>query len=227
MNGKVNAATLGLSKLYTDKKVSGASAETDAKIAQLSEEKADKKDIPAPYTLPTASADVKGGVKVGSGLQMDGEALGVKPGGVYELIETITLDEDMQIVNRTKEPNGTPYKFKKLAIKTISPTSDKNYDGNIYSYLSNNEQLYCYATNFILANKISITNTIFELDGNLMTIRYASGGSIHEAASSSNMRQYATVANNTDVYLNSALISRTAGVLAGTVIEIWGVRADA
>lgn len=31
--------------------------------------------IPAPYTLPTASADTKGGVKVGKGLQMDGDVL--------------------------------------------------------------------------------------------------------------------------------------------------------
>ena len=30
---------------------------------------------PTPYTLPTASAETKGGVKVGSGLSMDGETL--------------------------------------------------------------------------------------------------------------------------------------------------------
>lgn len=31
------------------------------------------------YHLPTASAAVKGGIKVGSGLKMTGEALGVDP----------------------------------------------------------------------------------------------------------------------------------------------------
>lgn len=31
------------------------------------------------YHLPTASASVKGGVKVGSGLKMEGEALSVDP----------------------------------------------------------------------------------------------------------------------------------------------------
>lgn len=50
--------------------------------------------IPAPYTLPAATADTLGGVKVGEGLQMDGDVLGVKPEGNYELIETITLEED-------------------------------------------------------------------------------------------------------------------------------------
>lgn len=50
-----------------------------------------------PYTLPTASADVKGGVKIGEGLQMDGDVLEVV-GGVegkkYHRIKTITLTED-------------------------------------------------------------------------------------------------------------------------------------
>ena len=42
------------------------------------------------YTLPTASAEVKGGVKIGEGLQMNGDALGVVP-EEYELIDTITV----------------------------------------------------------------------------------------------------------------------------------------
>lgn len=36
--------------------------------------------------------------------------------GVYELIETITLEEDA-IIRRTQETNGTPYKFSRLLIK--------------------------------------------------------------------------------------------------------------
>lgn len=49
--------------------------------------------IPAPYELPTASASVKGGVKVGEGLQMSGETLGIVPEGKYELIEEINITE--------------------------------------------------------------------------------------------------------------------------------------
>ena len=45
--------------------IGAASAET---VRQLSEEKADKKDIPAPYTLPVATADMLGGVKVSGNL---------------------------------------------------------------------------------------------------------------------------------------------------------------
>lgn len=61
------------------------------KVDQISEEKADKKDIPAPYTLPVATADTLGGVKVGKGLQMDGEALGVEPENKFELIDRVVV----------------------------------------------------------------------------------------------------------------------------------------
>lgn len=43
--------------------------------------------------LPTASADIKGGVKVGDGLQMDGDVLSAVPIGKFELIKSITFAE--------------------------------------------------------------------------------------------------------------------------------------
>lgn len=61
------------------------------KVDQLSEEKADKSEITAPYTLPTASDMVKGGVMVGDDFVMDGETLRKKPENEYELIETIAV----------------------------------------------------------------------------------------------------------------------------------------
>lgn len=36
-------------------------------------------DLGGSYTLPTASADTKGGVKIGSGLTMEGEVLNADP----------------------------------------------------------------------------------------------------------------------------------------------------
>lgn len=56
-----------------------------------------KTDIPEPYVLPTASATVKGGVMVGKGLEMDGEALGVVPEEEYELLRSITVTDDTVI----------------------------------------------------------------------------------------------------------------------------------
>lgn len=39
-----------------------------------------------------------------------------KPDGVYELIETITLTEDVVSIVRTQEPAGTPYAFKAIGV---------------------------------------------------------------------------------------------------------------
>ena len=72
--------------------------------------------IPDPYTLPTASETVKGGVKVGNGLQMNGEVLEVVSEGVFELIEKIILEEDSTLI-RNQEPDGTPYRLKAIMIK--------------------------------------------------------------------------------------------------------------
>ena len=64
-------------------------------------------EIPEPYSLPVASADTLGGVKVGEGLQMDGDVLGVAPEGEYELIETITVTEDnLKSIQRDIELNA-------------------------------------------------------------------------------------------------------------------------
>lgn len=92
-----------------------------------------KSEIPAPYTLPTASAEVKGGVKVGEGLQMDGDVLGVVPEGEYELIETITLEEDTSEIVRTSTPDGTAYKCKgMLVVTTCEPNTTLGSNLRLY-----------------------------------------------------------------------------------------------
>lgn len=84
-----------------------------------------KSELHAPYSLPTASADTLGGVKVGEGLQMTGDVLGVVPEGVYELIDTITFAESA-VLNVTQEPNGTPYKFSRMMLLCNAPAGDGN-----------------------------------------------------------------------------------------------------
>ena len=71
-----------------------------------------------PYILPTASESVKGGVKIGEGLYMDGDTIGVVPKSEWEHIETITLTEDATVYRRI-EPDGTLYNFKKMYVAFI------------------------------------------------------------------------------------------------------------
>lgn len=89
---------------------SGTEADFAAKLA---------KEIPDTYTLPTASETVKGGVKVGEGLQMDGDVLNVQD-KVYTHIETFTFGEDMAF-ERTQEPSGRAYAFDAVALQINKP----------------------------------------------------------------------------------------------------------
>lgn len=52
------------------------------------------------YTLPTASADTKGGVKIGSGLSMDGEVLSAT-GGAEKFVVTLTEDDGTWTADET------------------------------------------------------------------------------------------------------------------------------
>lgn len=104
----------------------GTEAEFAAKLAA---------EIPKPYTLPTASETVKGGVRVGPGLWMDGDVLGT---GVekWKLIDTI-VGEDMAF-SRDKEPDGTPYKLKEIVIVAHKPSSVVQEE-NIYIIITLDE----------------------------------------------------------------------------------------
>lgn len=48
-------------------------------------------------------------------------AVGAKANEKFELIETIVLTEKVQVVERTKEPNGTDYNFKELYVDIQFP----------------------------------------------------------------------------------------------------------
>lgn len=64
-----------------------------------------------PYTLPTASADVKGGVKVGKGLRMDGDALVVADIPGLKLVKSITITAEQ------------------VGVREIVETYEPGYDG--------------------------------------------------------------------------------------------------
>lgn len=78
--------------------------------------------IPTAYTLPTASAAVKGGVKVGDGLVMDGETLAVKPDKALTLMESITIgDEDTELLEIIRDSYSG---LKQLRINCTTPAQE-------------------------------------------------------------------------------------------------------
>jgi hypothetical protein len=94
--------------------------------------------------LPPASETTLGGVKVGDGLQVDADGkVSVEPEGVYELIETITLEEDM-VIERTQEPNGKPYKFNSVFLRFTAENLILENAGNILFYGTSRYVGRCY-----------------------------------------------------------------------------------
>lgn len=213
--------TLTTSNAAADAKVTGD------RIAKLSEEIA---KIPEPYTLPIASADTLGGVKVGSGLQMAGDVLGVKPEGVYELIETITIDvEGIRRYDRTKTPDGLNYNFKKLMVKIISEAHESSITVAFSAYIDNKFYLYDYQPNAIRKNYASICREFFAIntDGTAEIKSIVSSTSV-SAVGMTNNREYKQTGIDTNASIVKLIISADgADIPVGTVIEIWGVRADA
>lgn len=75
------------------------------------------------YTLPTASADTKGGVKIGSGLQMNGDVLSVTGGGTADAVDW---------TNVTNKPTKLTDFTNDLAYKTA-------YDASTNKILTEND----------------------------------------------------------------------------------------
>lgn len=65
-------------------------------------------EIPAPYTLPVASADTLGGVKVGDGLQMDGEKLAIADG--LRLHDSVEVKEGEEVKSFSWRKSDEKYK---------------------------------------------------------------------------------------------------------------------
>lgn len=138
--------------------------------------------------------------------------------GEYELIETITVNEDMA-VTRTAEPNGTPYNFSALYIE-ISSTLENVEGYNIYLGWANGESapywVDRYTGNTGKTKKISYLECV-KING-LYHTRY---------------RTHTT--NNYITSVQECVVAKASGniikidmrniVPAGITFNIWGVRA--
>lgn len=185
-------------------------------------------EIPAPYVLPTASATVKGGVRVGDGLQMDGDVLGVVPEGEWVLIEEIPITEEVTSVERTKEPDGTPLKLSKAIILSLVPKveSTEGYQA-MYAAVGETHAILASGSKFV-AGAEYVTRYLFE---NKNKIWEGSGQYGYQAGESLTVGQVSAQKMLTMENLPSIGYVRvyTFGKAfpAGMIIRIWGVRADA
>lgn len=172
--------------------------------------------IPAPYDLPTASATVKGGVRVGDGLQMTGDVLGVVPEQELELIETITLEEEA-VVSRSKEPDGNAYNFEEIFVKFIKPESVGTVAGfNMRVVDGNNRMGQSWMSS---VNNTSKTFAYFNA-------YYKRGKFVVDAKNWSVVQSSGAVNSDFPTFDGPIVrIATSIALPAGITIEIWGGRA--
>ena len=186
-----------------------------------------------PYTLPVASAETLGGVKVGAGLQMDGDALGIMK-EEWVRLEWVQIPEDSLAFTRTKEPNGKDYDLSamKVIIKTppgqqsgsfIFNTYDVGGQKISYSATTCHANTYPEGSNhrssafFNQSPLAGLYNTFAGsgTQGSLMQINYPPNADHQTISTSKKIAKFEMNIYNNIVFK------------AGTTIEIWGVRADA
>lgn len=202
--------------------IGAASAEA---VGKLSEEKADKKDIPAPYTLPVATADTLGVVKIGEGLVMDGKTLRVIPDWKWELIEATELKESVNAFARDVEPNGTPYNYKAVVVRANFANVVVDYPESTYGFMANRYEIYCYKA----SRKIGITNSIWGCIDNSGCIPVVNC-CVNANTGSSVVDPFTGLINNTYNHTNFQAkpikdITLNGTLPEGVQISIWGVRA--
>lgn len=191
----------------------GTEAEFAAKLAA---------EIPEAYDLPTASADTLGGVKVGGGLRMDGDVLGVVR-DEYELIKTITIEEDgiTNIVFGGRESDSL--ELTSAVVLLARPATEKTSLGNCLAYDREGTRITgTTISNFMSTSlqhmRVEITMTEYGCVTTYRGSTIAALTSVHDvhAKSTNPIGKIEFQSNNKEVFFPIE-----------TTVELWGVRADA
>lgn len=173
-----------------------------------------------PYTLPTASAEVKGGVKVGSGLRMNGDALEAES-EEYAPLETIMIAEEgiMEIVRGDIALFG-------VRVTMNAPASTKGNDNAFVSVFTLYGQGVVVGATYISGtNRMSVRYDIWKngniWDGKSTGYVYGwGGGNILGMNSASELAP----AKKDEHISYLRMYTTNNGFPIGTVIKIYGVR---
>lgn len=184
-------------------------------------------DIPAadPYTLPVASADTLGGVKVGEGLTVDeAGVLGVEPEGKYELLETITIsEEDTDLTEIIRSEYG---EIKAMMINGYFPINTKNQNVFMQFYtMPTYAALVCggvaYRADYAQRGRflMRLINGVWDAEAQI-------GASGSSGAKTGQVNAATVITSQTSETIKHCRIYILNGTfVSGTTFDIWGVRA--
>lgn len=181
------------------------------------------------YTLPVASAETLGGVKVGSGLQMNGEALGVK-NTKYILLNTIITAEEVEEVLINIDSNGNPFILTECYIE-VEYNGETN--GSLTSLAGNGSNIASYNhfdyTNY---NKFSALKAYqnggyWDMMAYKPNFQYGAREILGAAEDTFFKNSIEAIPNINVICVYANKGGNTTVIPIGTVVKLWGVRADA
>ena len=178
-------------------------------------------NIPEPYTLPTASTDVKGGVKVGEGLQMDGDVLGVVPESKYELLSSVTVGEGgAKKITFPDMPN-----VKAVMACILAPTTEKAI-GTYMEITADNGETFAVGGDYgdkdgthSIRIEVYIDNGILAGMAQGRTANW--GGGAMKGINNAGKARFADYIKSAYIYCSNS----DRNILEGTTIGLYGVRA--
>ena len=142
----------------------------------------------------------------------------------YKLIETITLTEATNIIERSTEPDGTAYSSAKVLITVDTPKTDTAAQQNIRLYINDGTlDYYAYYQSLTTYAKRAYFDCTVE--NGLLKIRIGNGATNYGGE---NTGVAAMIENANIVFLsaiNKIKLKGEATFAVGTIIKIYGVRA--
>lgn len=172
------------------------------------------------YAVTAAMTDGKGPAWTAAQQAAARERMGVDK--TYELIEEITLTEEVTQLIRNAEPNGTAYHFRNMYVNIITPQAKKN--GVIYSLFNN----------ILIGLALGSITSKFTEGGIAQIYAHTANGFLdgygvgaENQSTSSNLVRYLTPLNVPSGIsaINSIKILATVNIPINTNIKIYGVRA--
>lgn len=137
------AGPAGSAATVTVGSVATGEAGTEATVVNSGTESAAVLDFVIPKGAPGEGIPVGGSAGQVLAKTEEGTAWQDLPqGGVYELIETITLTEDMTSVVRTQEPDGTPYAFRAIGVVVQAEVGSVNSGISVLGYYNSTRLQY-------------------------------------------------------------------------------------
>lgn len=161
---------------------------------------------------------------VGEGLVLENGVMSAEPEGVYELIETVTLNGESAI-NLTHEANGTPYNFSDILVE-IETSANSDVAGHVYP------NIYCGETvvaAYGLGNGIAVNSKRFMATGATVNKGVAEtfATSVGQDFTSATKLYRRPRTDFTKTNITGVYVSASVPFPEGTKIMIKGVRANA